>query len=130
MVLLCHTLPDGSSHYDWLIERPGTPANFTPSLAAFRVMVRIDDPACAAFDAHALPDHRRIYLTFEGTLDRGPVGEPRGAVKRLASGWARLVIRDQDAMLQVTGAFEPHAPACWIGRVTSQGCWRFERQTD
>lgn len=78
-VVLLHVLP-GSTHHDWLFERqPGGP------LAAFRTPDR-PDSLPASFRAARLPDHRSIYLTYEG-----PVSGGRGTVRRLAAGEARLL---------------------------------------
>lgn len=75
-VLLRHELPDGSGHYDWLLECPGR-----EGLITFRVSERIDLRECLGFGATRLGDHRRAYLTYEG-----PVPPGRGAVKRVAQG--------------------------------------------
>ena len=94
-VLLEHTLPDGSAHYDWLIERPHSPPHFPPhspphappsahtpmALISFRLDTRIDLDAPASFSARRIADHRPIYLTYEGPISRG-----RGSVRRLAAG--------------------------------------------
>ncbi len=123
MVLLRHTRPDGSWHYDWLIEQAHAPA-----LKAFRVAVRIDDPACVVFDAQPLPDHRRIYLTFEGPLVPGPMGEDRGEVQRIASGWARFECESGETpWRRIHCAFEPHPPSIWIGRRAAARSWQFTR---
>lgn len=97
MVLLQHTLPDGSRHYDWLIEAVGAgPGSVLAQLAemnnpddkcliSFRVLDRLDHPKTAAFAADALPLHRRKYLDFQGDI------EGKGTVKRIASGMVRKV---------------------------------------
>ena len=78
-VVLQHELPDGTSHYDWLLavdtkgERP---------LISFRSQERPD-----LFDEHrwvnleSRPDHRPDYLHKEGKLEGN-----RGTIKRLANG--------------------------------------------
>lgn len=73
-VLLRHTLPDGSSHFDWMLEvAPNAP------LRTFR----LDQPpeAPAAFFARSMPDHRHAYLSYEG-----PVSGGRGSVVRVRTG--------------------------------------------
>jgi hypothetical protein len=75
-VLLLHTLPDSSCHYDWMLEHAGG-----SGLLTYRVGSRVDDAAVARFAAERLSDHRREYLTFEGNVSGG-----RGEVRRLASG--------------------------------------------
>jgi hypothetical protein len=77
-VLLKHELPDGSSHFDWLLERAGHP---DLGLVTFRVQVRPDENTASHFEAVRLADHRREYLTYEGPISGG-----RGRVIRLASG--------------------------------------------
>ncbi len=83
-VLLAHTLPDGSAHIDWMVERP-IPHPSAPSLAhrlaTWRVVHRIDRPPHRPFRAVPLPDHRDRYLSYEG-----PIAGDRGTVRRLASG--------------------------------------------
>lgn len=72
-VVLHHTLLDGSSHYDWLLE----PAADAPLLS-----LRVPAPLTAGtFPVERLADHRRIYLTFEGDI-----GARRGSVKRIQQG--------------------------------------------
>lgn len=99
MVLLQHTLPDGSRHYDWLIEPVGAgpgsvsaraveSANPSPDdkcLLAFRVIDRIDHPKVTAFPADAMPLHRRKYLDYQGDV------AGKGSVRRVASGMVRKV---------------------------------------
>jgi hypothetical protein len=93
-VLLLHTLPDGTSHFDWLTARSGEPE--TP-LIAFRVGVRIDGATTAAFDAVPLADHRAIYLDFEGPLEPKD-GRDRGAVRRLARAEAEALEESADRL--------------------------------
>lgn len=91
-VLLLHQLPDGSSHLDWLMERPDS-----DRLISFRVRDRIDSPspACSVqrFKAEAMPDHRRAYLEYEG-----PVSGERGSVSRVAAGSVDWVERSTEAI--------------------------------
>lgn len=98
MVLLRHDLPDGTHHYDWMLERPDGGA-----LLTFRVALRIDDPACTRFDGVRLADHRAAYLTCEGEVSGG-----RGRVTRLASGTVEA-LRDLPADGLVS------ARVCWGG---------------
>ncbi len=83
--LLLHDLPDGASHFDLLIELPAhlrPPDAGEHTLLAFRTDARIDllAPAERA-DARRLPNHRALYLEFEGEI-----AGARGRVTRLASG--------------------------------------------
>lgn len=85
MVLLRHTLPDGSHHHDFMVQLngPGSP------LQTWRVADRIHELVIgeygASFWAEPLGDHREAYLSFEGDLSEG-----RGAVKRIAEGLVHL----------------------------------------
>lgn len=120
-VLLLHRAPDGGEHFDWLFERPslsravagacGTAGGAKGGeaddqvgddgrcLRSFRVDVRVDElsaaDAGAMFDARAMPDHRRVYLRFEGELSGG-----RGRVRRVAA-WMIRVLEDEPTLLVV-----------------------------
>ena len=84
-VLLFHSLPDGSSHYDWLIDWPG-PKHGEGLLLTFRVAEFLPSlPVSAQLSATRLPDHRRIYLSYEGSISQN-----RGTVQRVASGLCRV----------------------------------------
>lgn len=78
-VLLRHDLPDGSWHYDWLIDASGVGEPGERNVITFRLNCRPDESS-RPFDAERLPAHRRFYLTHEGEL---PGGE-RGRVVRIA----------------------------------------------
>ena len=85
-MLLVHTLPDGSSHLDWLIERPHTPTPSEPEPPKHRMLTfRCQtDPLVAdsgTWVGLQLPDHRAHYIDYEG-----PVSGNRGHVARL---WCR-----------------------------------------
>lgn len=119
-VLLRHTLPDGSWHYDWMLEtRPGGP------LTTFRVQHRPDALETRWFEAHRIADHRREYLTFEG-----PVSGERGHVRQLASG-SLLAWEEREDAIACELAMSPDAFATvqWRGTAVpaSPGLWLFER---
>lgn len=71
MVLLLHELPDGSSHFDWMLqpaeEHLRTSSIQTP-LITFRLTHRIDLDHRPEFIAERLPDHRERYLHYEGPI--------------------------------------------------------------
>lgn len=79
-VILHHTLPDGSSHYDWLFTSNfdiGSGATASAQgdpdercLTAFRSHLRPDEitPGGSRALVEKLPKHRRLYLTHEGPL--------------------------------------------------------------
>lgn len=77
-VLLKHTLPDGASHFDWLLEDPSDPAG---PLISFRLDATLPWPPIGPFDALRIQPHRRAYLDYQG-----PVSGNRGLVTRLATG--------------------------------------------
>lgn len=81
-VLLRHDLPDGSHHFDWMLE---TDAN--GPLVTFRLDRDISQDA-GPFVAEPLGDHRRRYLDYEG-----PISGDRGSVTRIAEGRCDLVSR-------------------------------------
>ncbi|MBL0921221.1 MAG: hypothetical protein IBJ10_03725 [Phycisphaerales bacterium] len=88
-VLLKHTLPDGTWHYDWLIARDGDEdgTGAGPTIA-FRVDERIDAPGShGEIVVDRLTDHRPLYLTYTG-----PVSDGRGSVERLAEGTCRVIL--------------------------------------
>lgn len=76
-VLLRHEMPDGTWHFDWLLSRPDAPEL---GLWSFRIMC---DPSTLPerFEATPTPDHRRIYLQYEGEVSGG-----RGFVRRVNQG--------------------------------------------
>ncbi|MCW5776956.1 MAG: hypothetical protein KIS87_11000 [Phycisphaeraceae bacterium] len=122
-VVLEHTLPDGSRHFDWLMEpaEPGPDATDEDrSLLAFRLAVRIDDTSIRSFLAESMPDHRRLYLHHEGALS----GD-RGIVVRVADGACRVVRRSQ-AGIEVEVAFTGMRRVLH-GRPLHGGVWAFEQ---
>lgn len=86
-VVLRHTQLDGSSHFDWMIERPEPTDD--RSLRTWRTGIRPDQ--ASAFQGQQIGDHRSVYLEYEGELGGG-----RGRVERLASGLVRWDRCDQD----------------------------------
>ena len=119
-VLLRHDLPDGTWHYDWLIEREDRLGGATdPTLMTFRVMVRPDE-AGGGFDAEHRPDHRRVYLEYEGS-----VGGGRGNVTRVAE-WKCdvLHVTPREVHVRLEG---PSGAVMLRGVMTErEGVWRFE----
>lgn len=73
-VLLQHTLPDGSFHYDLMLEHGGP-------LATWRIPAPLAEVPPEGADAVHLGDHRLHYLTHEGDIGGG-----RGSVKRVDEG--------------------------------------------
>lgn len=116
-VLLRHDLPDGSWHYDWLISPPPSPE--PRGLICFRVWERIDSAEVRQFRAERLPDHRAMYLDYEG-----PVSGGRGTVIRVAEGKMKVEV-DGDGELVVSGELGA-ARGRWTGTATA-GTWTFAR---
>ena len=86
-VVLRHELPDGSWHFDWLLD-PGGPREHPDErrLVSFRTLERPDLCGGAGFEARQMPDHRLLYLDFEGELS----GSGRGRVARIVHGLCEL----------------------------------------
>jgi hypothetical protein len=85
-VLLRHDLPDGTSHFDWMVQRaPGQ------GLITFRVQERIDLQSPQVFTCERLPDHREVYLEYEGPISGG-----RGRVERMEAGGAEILHLSRD----------------------------------
>ncbi len=112
-VLLLHELPDGSSHYDWMIQRPGK-----GPLITFRIGARIDQGTPHHFQGKRLPDHRPDYLSYEGE-----VSGKRGTVTRLSDGEMEIELdahghfRANGRLGATRGAFD--------GRLRPDGEWLF-----
>lgn len=117
MVLLLHTLADGASHYDWLLERPGVPEGM---LAGFRTLERVDDRGTRGFRAERMGDHRRVYLEYEGEISGG-----RGHVRRVASGTVHEMTEGAGAIGIVVSWDGGEERVVWMG--TAEETWRFLR---
>lgn len=82
-VVLRHTgHPEAPPHFDWLLERADGPGR---NLIAFRTPERPDVCGIGGFSAERLPDHRPLYLDYEGEISGG-----RGRVERVAQGMCRI----------------------------------------
>ncbi|XZE43862.1 hypothetical protein SH467x_003440 [Pirellulaceae bacterium SH467] len=80
-VILRHEYPAGNErqdHWDLLLEPP-KPAGEAPLLLCFAIPAPIKDWNGAV--VQKLPDHRRLYLHYEG-----PISGDRGLVRRIATG--------------------------------------------
>ncbi|MDP7008147.1 MAG: hypothetical protein QGI78_01095 [Phycisphaerales bacterium] len=78
-VVLEHEMPDGTTHFDWLLAVD--PLGEKP-LISFRTTQRPDLLTNNEWvDLETRPDHRPEYLTFEGPLE-----ENRGTIRRLGVG--------------------------------------------
>lgn len=89
-VILRHEVQGPGSHWDWLTQRSQEPDT---QLISFRVSLRPDDPEVRAFDATRLPDHRSLYLDYQG-----PLSGHRGIVRRVAAGTAQIILLTDEAM--------------------------------
>jgi hypothetical protein len=125
-VVLRHTLPDGSAHFDWLIESAAPPAPADPdarTLTAWRVEGPLHEPhdGPAGWPARRLPPHRRLYLDYEG-----PVSGNRGHVVRMARGSAE-VLTDAPARYEAILRLETHAARITI-EPEGPGAWRLSAE--
>lgn len=122
-VVLQHTLPDGSFHYDWLFEQAGSlelkPLEDDRELITFRLLARPD--VSELLDAERLEDHRRKYLYHEG-----PVSGGRGTVQRVVEGTCEVLI-DRDDTFEAMVNFGEGADL-WIGQPMAGSIWRLVRQ--
>lgn len=105
-VLLLHELPDRSWHYDWMMQSP--PAHVS-GLITFRVFDRPDEEHVDRLLAERLPDHREVYLEYEGVVSGG-----RGTVRRVAGGLCRVVRDDDVFVVELLGDGGGVARA-WVG---------------
>ncbi|MEM1423058.1 MAG: hypothetical protein AAGH64_03545 [Planctomycetota bacterium] len=125
-VALLHTLPDGSSHVDWMWSPgPGPYDDDERVLATFRLPA-IPARCGGSFEAIRIHDHRARYLWYEGDIGRG-----LGSVRRLWGGPARvwahtpdrfdIEIVDDGALVRVDGrATENASSSPTIFRCTAQ----------
>lgn len=108
-VVLLHTLPDDSSHLDWMLEFPRD----SQRLITFRCPTGTDLFRAGGFQAERLDDHRRAYLVYEGAVSGG-----RGHVNRLARFELEVVeIAANLVRLMVFG--EDGTKVLWTGRKKS-----------
>ena len=111
-VLLRHTLPDGTWHFDWMIDRDGE-----GPLVTFRVQDRLEFEEISAFAAQRIGDHRRVYLDFEGEVSGG-----RGRVERVAAGVVDRL--SEGAEIEVEVRFDG-VTRRWRGRCAGGDRWDF-----
>jgi hypothetical protein len=123
VVLLLHE-GHGVTHVDLLIERDDGP------LMTFRapvgLSVLLEDGQDAKFDAERLPEHRRVYLDYEG-----PVSNNRGSVRRIATLALRSFSESPTGVgFQVStypsSATASRSVSTWSASPVSGGLWRFE----
>jgi hypothetical protein len=111
MVLLEHTLPSGSTHYDWMFEHPDVAGG---PLISFRLSDRPDLAARGhRIRSERLGDHRRAYLDYEG-----PLSANRGSVKRLAHGLL-LSLAETPTSLRLTLRWDQAPVARWLATPVS-----------
>jgi hypothetical protein len=116
-VLLHHHLLDGSDHFDWLLQRDPDPDS---RLIAFRVSHRFD-ASTGGFDAERIPDHRPLYLTYEG-----PISGDRGRVTRVAEGTCRIISMAADRLEVDLRLGALGGRFVGIADPGGRGLWRFE----
>jgi hypothetical protein len=126
--LLHHALPDGSSHLDLLLapDDDVDPAARPDErrLVTFR-LGRAPAPDLAdPLDVERAPDHRSLYLDYEGKISGG-----RGTVRRVDGGtwWPERVSPDEVVGLIRLGGGDRRLR---IVRVDDGGRWRLELWVD
>ncbi|MBX3405870.1 MAG: hypothetical protein KF869_03810 [Phycisphaeraceae bacterium] len=126
-VLLRHTLPDETSHHDWMLERSG---HRDAGLLTFRLEdgVRPSDRGLRTFSAEHLTPHRCEYLVYEG-----PVLGDRGWVVRVESGLCEVIDSPLEGMTVVLYDRDSRVIANWRGKMLEPGVqdsmpdrWRFD----
>lgn len=121
-VLLRHTLADGTSHLDWMLERPEQDRGRslepchqgTDSLLSFRLAMDVDFRTVAKFEAERLDDHRIEYLDYQG-----PVSRDRGTVTQMLCGRCEVAPAPSGGLAITLIWGEPVARAELIGRQVS-----------
>jgi len=119
-VVLEHTLPDGTAHFDWMIEHPSLGVEHR--LLTWRTGERPD--RADRFEGSRIGHHRAAYLLHEG-----PVSGGRGSVRRLASGtvcWERL----EEACLIVSIRWSEADIRVYEGRSEDGAEWQFVVRRD
>lgn len=117
VVILEHTVPDGGSHLDWMVEDADLDGEHR--LRTWRVSGRPD--RCDQFGAERIGDHRAAYLWFEGDIGGG-----RGRVTRIAEGnVVRLELTDSDALVGV--AWRDGSQSLHRGICVGGDRWEFTR---
>lgn len=88
-VQLLHKMPDGSSHFDWMIAQDGT--DDKRELTTYRLESRLDRVQNGqSILVERIADHRWAYLEYEG-----PISGNRGVVSCVAKGVVTSQKRDE-----------------------------------
>lgn len=97
-VLLRHALPDGSVHWDWLIQPPD--AATSDPVPTFRLEHSFaNTPGADGIRAERIADHRPMYLDYEG-----PVSRNRGMVRRVWEGRVLALDASDDRLVCAASA--------------------------
>lgn len=128
MVILLHQLPDGTRHFDWLVQRfqpaPGHRPPLDPEakeLLSYRVVERIDHHSAGFFIADRIADHRNKYLE----VTRAEISGGRGIVQKVAAGIVRRV-EEMPGAVSIRGKFAGGAEYMWAG-MQKDNVWEFQR---
>ena len=77
--------------------------------------------------ARRLPDHRRVYLEYEGPLSPNPDGRDRGSVRRLAAGSIATWEQSAGAVTAVLRWDDDRTRTLRVQRTVDRGNRREER---
>lgn len=116
-VILKHHDPRGS-HFDWLMPMPTNPDGL---LWASRIRVSPRHFASVGrFEVHRLPDHRRVYMSYQGGIDGGRghvvrIDRGRFIARQWTLGWCVIDLRLQ--LFQGTLVLKRICDDLWHGRV-------------
>jgi hypothetical protein len=128
LVVLRHIEPDANEHFDLLLERDDRPT-VERRLLTFRLDRPIDLAEVAEFNATRSPDHRAVYLDYEGPLPAPgrPGSDARGMVERVATGRCTISAETPD-FAELSVEIGGRAARFTGERVAGAGdAWRFTR---
>lgn len=107
-------LPDGSWHYDWLVQRSADLDDLVPT---FRTGHTRPDQS-RSFEAEQIGDHRALYLDYEGNVSGG-----RGEVVRTVTGEILSATWGGDVIgLEIR---YPDEVVVYVGEIVESGRWNF-----
>lgn len=125
-VVLRHAVGSGTrrdvgDHLDWMFE-------VVPGADLMTWSTPTADPSAPVdLVARRLPDHRRVYLEYEGPLSPNPDGRDRGSVRRLAAGSIATWEQSAGAVTAVLRWDDDRTRTLRVQRTVDRGNRREER---